>query len=96
MVLTLCFGRLFGLIGPPGGVDHGLQQFQLLLEGAVQLVDGRNHGIGVDIGQALRQLLFALLGLGIVYNDFDGGVFLTGSPPGMSVCCNLLRNACLI
>ena len=73
IVLTLCFGRLFGLIGPSGGVDHGLQQFQLLLEGAVQLVDGRDHGIGVDIGQALRQLLFALLGLGIVYNDFDGG-----------------------
>src|SRR5699024_6800521 len=29
----------------------------------------------LDIGQALRQFLFALLGLGIVYNDFDGGRF---------------------
>ena len=45
------------------------------IRGAVQLVDGRDHGIGVDIGQALRQFLFALLGLGIVYNDFDGGRF---------------------
>ena len=45
------------------------------IRGAVQLVDGRDHGISVDISQALRQLLFALLGLGIVYNDFDGGRF---------------------
>lgn len=61
------------------------------IRGAVQLVDGRDHGIGVDIGQALRQLLFALLGLGIVYNDFDGGAF---SSPGHLLVCLFVAIYC--
>lgn len=86
-----------GFIRPLGGVDHRLQQLKLLLDGAVQFVDGTDDKIGVDVRNPPGQFLPAFLGLGIMYNYLDGcaGSHLVHLP-FFVIWCILWCSACLI
>lgn len=69
--LFLLFG-FGGFIRPLGGVDDRPQQLQLLLDGAVQFINGADDKIGVDRQDPPGQFPFAFLGLGIMYDHLNG------------------------
>ena len=52
-------------------LDDRIQEFQLLVGGAVQLFDVLGDHIGVDFGGSFGQLLLSFDGFGIVHDQID-------------------------
>ena len=53
------------------GVNHGIQQFQLLFVGALQTVQCSNDGFGVDGGDSTGEFGLAFLRCGIMDNNVN-------------------------
>ena len=52
-------------------LDDRIQEFQLLVGGAVQLFDVLGDHIGVDFGGSFGQLLLSFGGFGVIHDQID-------------------------